>query len=81
MSGGGRIEGHAASYQGGPVLSIRIIVSDAGLSVSGDVHDWQWAVAALDNARDAIRRQGLARDGVISVPSADVAVPGRRIVA
>jgi hypothetical protein len=81
MSTGGRVEGHANSYQGGPVLSIRIIVSDAGLSVSGDVHDWQWAVAALDNARDAIRRQGLARDSVIAVPLADVAVPERRLIA
>lgn len=79
MSGGGRIEGHAASYQGGPVLSIRIIVSDAGLSVSGDVHDWQWAVAALDNARDALRRQGLARDKSIMVPSLDIEVPDRRV--
>ena len=81
MSGGGRIEGHAASYQGGPVLSIKIIVSDAGLSVSGDVHDWQWAVAALDNARDALRRQGLARDRKIEVPHVDTSLPDRRIVA
>lgn len=79
MSGGGRIEGHAPGYQGGPVLSIRIIVSDAGLSVSGDVHDWQWAVAALDNARDALRRQGLAKDRSIMVPGGDTDMPDLRV--
>lgn len=79
MSGGGRIEGHAASYQGGPVLSIKIIVSDAGLSVSGDIHDWRWAVAALENAVDSVKRQGLAKERSIMVPTNDTALPSRLI--
>lgn len=77
MSGGGRIEGHAPTYQGGPVLSIKIIVSDAGLSVSGDIHDWRWTVAALENAADSVKRQGLAKERTIMVPTIDTAMPNR----
>lgn len=54
-------------------LKIRIHANGA-LSVEGPVADTRWCLAALENAKDAIRNNARRKDELV-VPAKDVAVP------
>jgi ArsR family metal-binding transcriptional regulator len=54
-------------------LTVSIHASGA-LSVSGHIENKEWAIAMLENAKDAIRSYHAKKDGEIIVPSKDVSI-------
>ncbi len=66
-------------YDDAPIARIEICCRRNGaMSVSGSIEDLQYALAVLDNARDAIKgfhaRKRANRNGGITVPTCDVAL-------
>lgn len=47
--------------------------SDGALSVEGPIDDVHWALAVLDNARDAIKNNGRRKSGLV-LPPRDVSL-------
>ncbi len=65
-------ESHGA---GAVVLQLIITLHASGaLSVSGAIGDKAYALALLDNAKDAIRNHHTRREGQLIVPGNDVSV-------
>lgn len=54
-------------------LSINVHASGA-LSVVGPIENLEWALAVLENAKDAIRGYHAKKDGGIIVPAKDVSI-------
>lgn len=65
-----------ALYDDAPIAKIEIVCRRNGaLSVGGDIGDLNYALAILDNAKDALRNHHCRRPVVI--PARDVGLPSR----
>lgn len=74
--------GHAldpdALYDDAPIARLEILARRNGsLSVGGDISDLNYALALLDNAKDALRNHHLRRGAQLITPSSDVSLPER----
>lgn len=56
------------------------VYADNALSVEGNIEDKLWAIAALENAIDAIRNQMKPQAGLV-VPNKDVSLPPKVTLA
>lgn len=54
-------------------ITIKVYASGA-MSVDGSIGDLQWALAALDHAKDAIRSEHAKKLGAAVVPAKDVSL-------
>ena len=65
-----------ALYDDAPIARLEITCRRNGaLSVAGDISDLAYALAMLDNAKDALRNHHARR--ALIIPSRDVALPAR----
>lgn len=55
-------------------ITIRVYASGA-MSISGDIGEPQWAIAALEHAKDAIRSRAAQAAGEAIVKPGDVKLP------
>lgn len=61
-------------------VQIRVTIdihANGAMSVAGPIHDKEWMLALLDNAKDAVRNHHMpkSQQGIV-IPDRDVAVPG-----
>jgi hypothetical protein len=67
-----------ALYDDAPIARIEITCRRNGaLSVGGSIDNLEYALACLDNAKDALKTYHARRAQQIIVPSKDVALPNR----
>ena len=70
-------------YGDAVIAEIQIKVRRNGaMSTGGDIHNLEYALAMLDNARDAVLRfhSRMAADSHVMVPAQDVDLPERKII-
>lgn len=61
----------------GDRVAARIVITvyaSGALSVAGDIGDPNWACAALDNAKDAVKSHAAKQIGAALVPAKDVSL-------
>ncbi len=62
-----------------PVATLKITYYDDGaLCVEGHIDDKEWALAALDHAKDSVRSHHMRKHAAQIVPAGDVTLPDVR---